>query len=143
MEEDMTEEIKNQLPFLMNGVGQIAIVVKDLDKTVRYYYEVFGIGPWQFYTYEKPLVKDMSYHGKPADHSNRLALSYFGTSRVELIEVNEGESVYLDHIKKHGYGSRPLSKPKMPGSKCCKTARVLDWMAMAIMPILTLRKNLG
>lgn len=108
MEEDMTEEIKKQLPFLKNGVGQIAFVVKDLDEAVRCYYEVFGIGPWQFYTYEKPLVKEMSYHGKPANHSNRLALSYFGTSRIELIEVNEGESVYQDHIKKHGYGVQHL-----------------------------------
>lgn len=99
---------KKQLPFLKNGVAQIAMVVKDLDKTVQYYYEVFGIGPWQFYTYEKPLVKEMSYHGEPAVHSNRLALSYFGTSRIELIEVQDGDSVYRDHINKHGYGVQHL-----------------------------------
>jgi methylmalonyl-CoA/ethylmalonyl-CoA epimerase len=104
----MAGEYKKQLPFLKNGVAQIAFVVKDLDKTVKYYHEVFGIGPWQFYTYEKPLVKKMSYHGKPTVHSNRIALSYFGPSRIELIEVKEGDSVFNDHIKKHGYGIQHL-----------------------------------
>lgn len=104
----MNKETKKQLPFLKNGVAQIAMVVKDLDKTVQLYSEVFGIGPWQFYTYTKPLVKEMSYHGKPAVHTNRLALSYFGTSRIELIEVVEGDSVYQDHINKHGYGVQHL-----------------------------------
>jgi methylmalonyl-CoA/ethylmalonyl-CoA epimerase len=104
----MAGDYKKQLPFLKNGVAQIAFVVKDLDKTVKYYHEVFGIGPWQFYTYEKPLVKKMSYHGKPGVHSNRIALSYFGPSRIELIEVKEGDSVFNDHIKKHGYGVQHL-----------------------------------
>jgi methylmalonyl-CoA/ethylmalonyl-CoA epimerase len=96
------------LPFLKNGVAQVAIVVKDLDETVRQYNEMFGIGPWHFYTYEKPLVKKMSYHGKPADYGMRIALSYFGTSRVELIEIKEGNSVYRDFIEKHGYGVQHL-----------------------------------
>jgi len=99
---------KNPLPFLANGVAQIAIVVKDIDKTVALYEKVFGIGPWHFYTYEKPLVKAMSYKGKPATHSNRLALSYFGNSRIELIEVREGDSVYKDFIDEHGYGVQHL-----------------------------------
>ena len=34
------------LPFLQNGVAQIAFVVKDLDRTVEAYWKVFGIGPW-------------------------------------------------------------------------------------------------
>jgi catechol 2,3-dioxygenase-like lactoylglutathione lyase family enzyme len=104
----MENENMQPLPFLKNGVAQIAIVVKDLDKTVEQYYKVFGIGPWQFYTYEQPLVKKMSYKGQPAVHKNRLALSYFGNSRIELIEVLEGDSVYKDHIAKHGFGVQHL-----------------------------------
>ena len=97
-----------KLPFLKNGAAQIAMVVKDLDKTVKQYYELFGIAPWHFYTYEKPLVKQMSYHGQPATHSFRIALSYFGTTRIELIEVKQGDSVYKDFIEKHGYGVQHL-----------------------------------
>ena len=104
----MKTENNNKLPFLNNGVAQVALVVKDLDKTVEMYEKVFGIGDWHFYTYEKPLVKEMSYHGKPANHSNRIALSYFGNSRIELIEVGKGESIYKDFIHKHGYGVQHL-----------------------------------
>lgn len=104
----MSEKQAGRLPFLNNGVAQIAIVVKDLDKTVQYYHDVFGIGPWHFYTYEKPLVNKMSYHGKPADHGFRIALSYFGPSRIELIEVKHGDSVYQDFIDQHGYGVHHL-----------------------------------
>ena len=48
--------------LLDQGVAQIGIIVKDLDATVKRYHEVFGISPWHIYTYEKPLVKEMTYY---------------------------------------------------------------------------------
>jgi catechol 2,3-dioxygenase-like lactoylglutathione lyase family enzyme len=94
----------NPLPFLQNGIAQVALVVKDLDQTVEHFWKAFGIGPWHFYTYGKPLVKVMSYYGRPAEYKMRVALSYFGPMRVELIESQEGDSVYADFIQEHGYG---------------------------------------
>jgi len=96
------------LPFLQKGVAQIALVVKDLDKTVENYWKLFGIGPWHFYTYGKPLVKKMSYHGDPAEYKMRVALSYLGPLRIELIEMVEGDTVYADFVKEHGYGIHHL-----------------------------------
>jgi methylmalonyl-CoA/ethylmalonyl-CoA epimerase len=92
------------LPFLQNGVTQVCILVPKLEPVVEAYYKLFGIGPWHFYTYKKPFVKDMNYMGKPANYSSRIALSYFGPTRIELIEPLEGESVYADFIREHGYG---------------------------------------
>ncbi|SRR6056297_3025138 len=97
-----------RLPFLDNGIAQIAFVVKDLDKTVEHYYKYFGIAPWHFYTYQKPFVPHMSRYGNPTDYAMRVALSYFGTMRVELIEQVHGDTVYSDFIKKHGYGIQHL-----------------------------------
>jgi len=34
----------------------------------------------------------------------RIGLSYIGSMRIELIQPLEGESIYADFIKKHGYG---------------------------------------
>ena len=96
------------LPFLKNGIAQVAMLVKDLDETVEQYWKAFGIGPWHFYTYGRPLVKKMSYYGKPAEYKMRVALSYFGPMRVELIEAQEGDTVYADFIKEHGYGLHHL-----------------------------------
>jgi hypothetical protein len=74
---------------------------------------LFGIGPWHFYTYEKPLLKHLTYHGQPANYRTRLALSYFGPMRIELIEVDEaalqaGGTVHADFVREHGYGFHHL-----------------------------------
>ena len=49
-----------------------------------------GAGPWLFYTCGKTLVRRMSYRGKLADYEMRVALSYFGPMRVELIQRPAG-----------------------------------------------------
>jgi methylmalonyl-CoA/ethylmalonyl-CoA epimerase len=94
----------NPLPFLQDGVAQVAIIVPDLDAAVEQYWTLFGVGPWHFYTYGQPLVKEMSYHGQPAEYKMRIALSYLGPLRIELIEPLEGDTVYADFVKEHGYG---------------------------------------
>jgi len=97
-----------KLSFLDNGIAQIAYVVKDLDRVVENYYKHFGVGPWHFYTYEKPFVKNMTRNGKSSSYSMRVALSYFGPTRIELIQHLEGDTVYTDFISKHGYGIQHL-----------------------------------
>jgi len=96
--------METPLPFLQNGVTQVCILVPKLEPVVEAYYKLFRIGPWHFYTYKKPFIKDMNYMGKPANYASRIALSYFGPTRIELIEPLEGDSVYADFIREHGYG---------------------------------------
>jgi methylmalonyl-CoA/ethylmalonyl-CoA epimerase len=97
-----------KLPFLKNGVAQIAFVVKDLDATVEAYWKYFGVGPWHFYTYGPPLVKRMTRHAIPTEYKMRVALAYFGPMRIELIEQLEGDTVYAEFIQQHGYGIHHL-----------------------------------
>jgi len=92
------------LPFLQNGIAQVAIIVPNLEEAVENYWKLFGIGDWQFYTYGRPLVKKMSYQGQPAEYKMRVALSYLGPMRIELIEMLEGDTVYADFVREHGYG---------------------------------------
>jgi catechol 2,3-dioxygenase-like lactoylglutathione lyase family enzyme len=99
----MREE-KGMLPFLKNGVAQVGFIVKDLDAAVENWVKLFGVGPWHFYTYGKPLVRKMSYHGKPVEHRMRLALANIGPLRIELIQPLEGDTVYADFVREHGYG---------------------------------------
>ena len=100
--------MKKPLPFLSSGIAQVALVVEDLDKTVENYWRLYGIGPWYFYTYGKPLLKRMSYHGQPSEYKMRIALSYLGPMRIELIELGEGDTVYADFVRTHGYGVHHL-----------------------------------
>ncbi len=100
----MSEPDVRRLPFLNKGIAQVAIIVENLEKAVENYWQLFGIGNWHFYTYGKPLVKAMTYHGEPAEYKMRVALSHLGPLRIELIEIAEGQTVYADFVREHGYG---------------------------------------
>jgi methylmalonyl-CoA/ethylmalonyl-CoA epimerase len=101
----MSEQgIEDSLSFLKDGVAQVGLVVRDLDHAVECYWKQYGIGPWHFYSYRKPLVKQMTYHGEPADYAMRIALAWIGPLRIELIEMAGGDSVYADFVREHGYG---------------------------------------
>jgi len=106
----MENQVLTKEPFklLENGIAQIALVVKDLDLTVEHYWNSFGIGPWHFYTYKRPLLSMSRYYGKDVDNALRIALSYFGPTRIELIEIKEGPTLQDDFIVKHGYGVQHL-----------------------------------
>lgn len=102
------QELKNQLPFLQNGIAQVGLVVPNLERVVEAFWKRFGIGPWHFYTYGKPLVKRMTYRGQPADYKIRVALAWAGPMRIELIEVVEGDTIYAEFMREHGYGVHHL-----------------------------------
>jgi methylmalonyl-CoA/ethylmalonyl-CoA epimerase len=104
----MRDDGVSALPFLENGVAQIGFVVKDLDAAVEAWWKLTGVGPWHFYTYGAPLVKRMKYRGKPAQYRMRIALSNIGPLRIELIQPLEGDTVYAEFIKAHGYGIHHL-----------------------------------
>lgn len=50
----------------------------------------------------------MTYYGKSANYSMRLALSYLGPMRIELIQPGEGDSIYQDFVNERGYGIHHL-----------------------------------
>lgn len=97
---------EKQLP--LKDVAQICILVPNIEKAVEIWWKKFGIGPWHLYTYGKPLVKRMTRHGKPCEYKMKIALSYIGKMRIELIEPLEGDTVYKEFIEDHGYGVHHL-----------------------------------
>mgnify|MGYP006283263845 FL=1 len=91
-------------PFPLQEIAQVCLIVPDLEKAVENYYHIFGVGPWSFYTYGKPLVKKMTKDGKPTEYKMRVALSNIGPLRIELIQVLQGDTIYQEFIDEHGYG---------------------------------------
>ncbi len=88
----------------LTQVNQIALVVRDLDAAMRHYWELLGVGPWKIYTYGTPLVRDMTYRGKPQDFRMRLALAQVGAMVVELIQPLSGNNIYVEHLDRKGEG---------------------------------------
>lgn len=97
-----------RLAILDSSIGQLGFVVENVDSMIQAYYENFGIGDWKIYTYGPQLLSFMTYKGKPTSYSSRIALGYFGSTRIELIQPIEGHTVYTDFIEEHGYGLQHL-----------------------------------
>jgi len=92
-----------QVPFQITAVNQVGFVVADLDAAMAAYWRV-GVGPWRVYTYGAPLVKDITYRGRPGNWRFRIALASVGDFSLELIQPVSGESIYSEFLEKHGAG---------------------------------------
>jgi methylmalonyl-CoA/ethylmalonyl-CoA epimerase len=85
-------------------VLQIGMVVKDLQKTMKQYWEIFGIGPWHIYTFQPPAVTNMTFRGKPATYTMKLAVTQIGNIQWELIQPLTGPSTYHEFLEQKGEG---------------------------------------
>ena len=91
-------------PYPVTRINQVAMVVRDLDATVRDYWERLKIGPWAIMTFEPPDVRDMTYRGKRQDYRMRIAFAMCGDLQLELIQSLEGPNIYEDFMAEHGEG---------------------------------------
>jgi catechol 2,3-dioxygenase-like lactoylglutathione lyase family enzyme len=87
-----------------HGIKQIALVVEDLDASVRAYWDLLRMGPWTSYTLTPEILKDMHYRGAPGRFSFRHALAWKDNVQMELIQPLDGDSIFADHLKRHGPG---------------------------------------
>jgi 4-hydroxyphenylpyruvate dioxygenase-like putative hemolysin len=83
---------------------QIAHVVRDLDKAMKYYWENFGLGPWDVYTFKPGTVRDQYVRGKPSDHVYLIAVTWRGGIQYELMQPVTGRSIYDEFLEKKGEG---------------------------------------
>jgi len=90
--------------FPIMQINQVALIVRDLDDSLRQYWRTLGIGPWKVYTYGPPLVPRMTYRGKAQSYRMRLAFTQVGSLQLELIQPLVGESIYQEHLDRHGEG---------------------------------------
>jgi hypothetical protein len=90
--------------FQVTAVNQVGFVVKDIDRAMAAYWRA-GVGPWRVYTYGAPLVKEITYRGKPGNWRFRIALANLGEGfSLELIQPLSGESIYSEFLEQHGEG---------------------------------------
>jgi catechol 2,3-dioxygenase-like lactoylglutathione lyase family enzyme len=85
---------------------QVGVVVKDLDRSIKYLTEVFGIGPFRVIEWPPVGRDDMQrlYHGKPGNFTARMAFAEVGPVELELIEPVSGESIWADFLRERGPG---------------------------------------
>lgn len=89
-------------PEFLGELSQVGIVVRDLQKAMSSYWNVFGIGPWKVYVYEPPFLTDTTVRGKRVRFSMRIAFTWYGNLMLELIEPIEGNSIYKEFLNIRG-----------------------------------------
>jgi len=92
------------LPFLSHGVTQVAWVVEDLDEAVRRHHRLFGTGPWHYYRYDRSMLSMMRRDGKDVEFVLDTAVANAGPTRLEIVQPLQGDTIYHDFVRSHGYG---------------------------------------
>ena len=99
----------NEEKVVARQMHQVSVVVKDIQAAMERYWKLFGIGPWQIYTFEPPELSDSTIHGKPEPYSMRIALAEMGDVQWELIQPLSGPSIYKEFLEEHGEGVHHVS----------------------------------
>ena len=85
----------------LKTVDQIGIVVKDIDKVIESWSEMFGISPW--------TIRDMDgTDAKGRSWKVRLAFAYLGPVQIELIQPVEGRIFHSRFLETVGEGLHHL-----------------------------------
>ena len=88
----------------LKQVLQVCVVVEDIQKSMERYWEGYGIGPWDIYTFAPPGLTEPTIHGKSEPYTMKLATAQIGTVQWELIEPLTGPSIYAEFLQEHGEG---------------------------------------
>lgn len=88
------------LRALLGTETQLGFVVRDLDRAVRHWTQVLGVGPFLFLENGtgRPPAPSL-FRGEPQVIELRLAFAYMGEVQIELIEqVNDAASPYREFL---------------------------------------------
>ena len=80
----------------LKSVDHIGIVVRDCDKVIESWSELFGIGPWTFREMGGGSVK------------LKVGVGYLGSIRIDLVQPVEGKVLHSDFLEEHGEGLHHL-----------------------------------
>lgn len=83
---------------------QVAIVVKDLNESLKIFNDEYGIGPWEIYKIDKKTTKEMKRNGKDKEFEYIVAMHKMGNIELELVQPIDENSLYYEFLKKHGPG---------------------------------------
>src|SRR6202171_5711007 len=83
---------------------QIAIVVRDIDEALERYNRALGWGPWNVYEHKPPALHHTFLHGKPTDFTMIGAETHVGPIVVELLQPENGPSIYKEWLHAQGEG---------------------------------------
>lgn len=108
----------------MRNYRQIALVVRDVEKTMQYWWNVMGIGPWDVRHFTPERVREFHVDDKPIDEDFDFICAgcWVGDIEFELIQPIKGPNIYWRHLEIKGEGLHHI-KDVMPDDEIPRGAR--------------------
>ena len=88
---------------LLGGVGQVGILVDDVERAVAEASALFPISRWRAYRYGSDNVRDLTYRGQPSTMEFWVVLSDV-TPQVEYVQTVRGPNIYTEWLDRHQVG---------------------------------------
>jgi hypothetical protein len=91
---------------MKGNIKQICVVVNDVEKAMKNYWEMFGIGPFDVRHFTPETVRDFYVDGKHITEGFHFicAVTWVGDVEYELIQPIEGPVIYWEQLKNRGAG---------------------------------------
>ena len=86
---------------MVEKISQIGIVVPDMDKAIKFYEEVMGIGPFNVLPREPETCE---LHGKQTNFQIKTGFAFLSGLQLELIQVLEGTSAHSEFLEENPHG---------------------------------------
>ncbi len=96
---------------VFTGTGQIGIVVRDLDATLRRYVDDYGIGPWQIFEVTPENAPDLCHDGQPIKGSTRSAVAMVGNVMWEVSQPLDEHGIFARFLAEKGEGATTSPSP--------------------------------
>jgi methylmalonyl-CoA/ethylmalonyl-CoA epimerase len=93
-------------------ISQIAVVVYDLEKSMKAYHDLLGWGPWNVYEHVPPALHHTHLRGTPTKYSMLGAETNVEGMGFEIIQPLEGPSIYKEWLDKYGEGFHHIAVMK-------------------------------
>jgi len=87
-----------------NVICQIGLVVRDINRSIEAYSQVFGLPKPEIIVTEGPEVARTKFRGSPTDARAKLAFFDMGQLSLELIEPVGGPSTWREFLDQKGEG---------------------------------------
>lgn len=84
--------------------SQIAWVVNDLEKTKKFFQEMFGVKNFMSTGTTRLQDYDGTYYGELVDAENLVTMTYSGGTFIEIIQPISGKSIFKDYIDNNPTG---------------------------------------
>ncbi len=85
---------------------QIAFVTRDLERSMKAWVEILGVGPWRVAAFTETTVKDFNVHGASVNEPFKflIAISWMGDTELEIIQPVYGPTIYSKFLDEKGEG---------------------------------------